>query len=331
MAVISASEWDRFLEKYPNAHILQTRLWGEFKASFGWKPVYIQSGSSGAQVLFRKIPFGFSLGYIPKGPIGPIHKEFMDEIINQCNMEKAIGLYLEPDCWEEEFDPQFLINLQFDKSKISIQPRRTILVSLEGNEDKILERMKQKTRYNIRLSQKKGVTVEPSGDIEVFIQQMKQTSLRDQFSVHDSNYYRLVFKEFSENNKCELLIAKFNNKPIAALMVFFQGERAWYFYGASSDEERNRMPAYLLQWEAIQYAARRGCTEYDLWGIPDHDEAFLEKNFMSRDDGLWGVYRFKRGFGGKLVRSAGVFQKEIKPLLFNSYKMAINLRKGSLL
>jgi peptidoglycan pentaglycine glycine transferase (the first glycine) len=330
MAVISASEWDCFLEKYPNAHILQTRLWGEFKASFGWKPVYIQSSSSGGQLLFREIPFGFSLGYIPKGPIGPVHKELMDEIIDQCNVEKAIGLYLEPDCWEAEFDPQLLLNLQFNQSRISIQPRRTIIVSLEGSEDNLLERMKQKTRYNIRLAQKKGVIVEPSLDIEIFIQLMNQTSRRDQFSIHDPNYYRLVFKEFSGNNKCELLIAKFNNKPIAALMVFFHGKRAWYFYGASSDEERNKMPAYLLQWEAMKYASRQGCTEYDLWGVPDNDEVFLEENFMVRDDGLWSIYRFKRGFGGKLVRSAGVFQKEIKPLLFKPYQLAINFRKGSL-
>jgi peptidoglycan pentaglycine glycine transferase (the first glycine) len=330
MAVISAPEWDHFLEKYPNAHILQTRLWGEFKANFGWKPVYIQSGTSGSQVLFRKIPFGFSLGYIPKGPIGLNRKELLDEIVNQCNIENAIGLYLEPDCWEEEYDPKFLLNLQFDKSKVSIQPRRTILVSLEGSEENLLERMKQKTRYNIRLAQKKGVTVEPSNDIEIFIQLMKQTSLRDQFSVHDPNYYRLVFKEFSVNNKCELLIAKFSKKPVAALMIFFHGNRAWYFYGASSDEERNRMPAYLLQWEAMKHAAKRGCTEYDLWGVPDDDEAFLEENFMVRNDGLWGVYRFKRGFGGKLARSAGVFQKEIKPFLFKPYQLAINLRKGSI-
>ena len=190
--------------------------------------------------------------------------------------------------------------------------------------------MKQKTRYNIRLAQKKGITIEPSEDIEIFIWLIKQTSVRDQFNVHDPSYYRAVFKKFSAANGCKLLIAKYNNRPIAGLMLFYHGNRAWYFYGASSDEERNRMPAYLLQWEAMLFAAKNGCTEYDLWGVPDHDEDFLELHFMSRDDGLWGVYRFKRGFGGKVVRSAGVFEKEIKPLLFKSYQVAINLRKGSL-
>jgi peptidoglycan pentaglycine glycine transferase (the first glycine) len=330
MAVISPTEWDFFLEKHPNAHILQTKLWGEFKADFGWKPVYIQSNDSGAQILFRKLPFGFSLGYIPKGPVGPFNKELFNEVIQQCNHERAIGLYLEPDSWEKEFDPKVLLDLEFEKSKISIQPIRTIFINLEGKEEDLLERMRQKTRYNIRLAQKKGITVETSEDIELFVRLIKQTSVRDQFNVHDPGYYRAVFKKFSKVNQCKLLIAKYNNHPIAGLMLFYHGNRAWYFYGASSDEERNRMPAYLLQWEAMLFAARNGCTEYDLWGVPDHDEDFLELNFTSRDDGLWGVYRFKRGFGGKVVRSAGVFEKEIKPFLFKSYQVAINLRKGSL-
>jgi peptidoglycan pentaglycine glycine transferase (the first glycine) len=330
MAVISSMEWSHFLEKYPNTHILQTRQWGEFKAGFGWKPVCIQSGSSGAQVLFRKLPFGYSLGYVPKGPIGTFNQELMKEINDLCRAEKAIALYLEPDSWDLEFDFQSLLNQNFAKSKISIQPVRTILISLEGSEENLLGRMKQKTRYNIRLAQKKGVTVKPSKDIEIFVQLMKLTSLRDQFNVHDSNYYRAVFRKFSESNECELLISEYENRPIAGLMIFYHGKRAWYFYGASSDNERNKMPAYLLQWEAILYAKRKNCTEYDLWGVPDHDQTFLEENFTSREDGLWGVYRFKRGFGGKVVRSAGVFEKEIKPFLFKSYQAAINLRKGSL-
>ena len=135
---------------------------------------------------------------------------------------------------------------------------------------------------------------------------------------------------FHKENACELLIAKYHETPLAALMLFMRGKRAWYFYGASSDEERNRMPAYLLQWEAMRLAAKRGCTEYDLWGIPDFDEETLESTFMARDDGLWGVYRFKRGFGGKLVRSTGVFQKILNPPLFHLYQTIYKLRKGSL-
>ncbi len=134
--------------------------------------------------------------------------------------------------------------------------------------------MKQKTRYNIRLAQKKGITIEASNDIEVFIRLMRETGERNQFGIHNADYYRQVHRTFIQDQSCELLIAKFQETPIAALLIFMRGKRAWYFYGASSDEERNRMPTYLLQWEAMRVAAKRGCTEYDLWGIPDHDEEY---------------------------------------------------------
>jgi peptidoglycan pentaglycine glycine transferase (the first glycine) len=331
MSEISSLAWDQYLENHPNAHILQSKLWGEFKENFGWKPVYIQSGTSGAQILFKKLLFGFSIGYIPKGPIGLYCKELLDEIFIQCQIENAIVLYVEPDSWAGEFDSHSLLKVGFEESNISIQPQRTILISLEGNEDDWLGKMKQKTRYNIRLAQKKEIFIESSTDVEVFNRLMKKTGERDQFGVHDGNYYRLVYKKFSAENCCELLIAKYLDKPIAALMIFFRGKRAWYFYGASDDGDRNRMPTYLLQWEAMRLAAKRGCIEYDLWGVPDHDEAFLENNFMSREDGLWGVYRFKRGFGGKLMRSAGVFQKIFNLQLFGLYQMVYKFRKSSMI
>ncbi len=330
MSVITPAEWDKFISEHINAHILQTRLWGEFKAQFGWKSMYIKAGSSGAQLLFRKLPFGFSIGYVPKGPIDHFRQGILDELIMQSKIQNAIVLYVEPDSWEDEFDDTCLLNSEFEHQDFSIQPRRSILLSLEGTEDQILGRMKQKTRYNIRLAQKKEIKVESSKDIEKFLYLMKITGERNQFGVHHPDYYRSVFKIFSKENACELLIAKYRDTPVAALMLFMRGKRAWYFYGASSDEERNRMPAYLLQWEAIRLAVKRGCIQYDLWGVPDFDEDTLEKTFMSRDDGLWGVYRFKRGFGGELKRSAGVFQKVLNPPLFQLYQMVYKLRKGSL-
>jgi len=103
-------------------------------------------------------------------------------------------------------------------------------------------------------------------------------------------------------------------------MVFALGKRAWYFYGASNDRERNRMPTYLLQFEAMRWAAARGCAQYDLWGVPDEDEETLEAGFEQRSDGLWGVYRFKRGFGGLLRRAAPTYEKVYNPLLYALYR-----------
>ena len=104
-----------------------------------------------------------------------------------------------------------------------------------------------------------------------------------------------------------------------AMMVFARGRRAWYVYGASTDEERNRMPTYLLQWEAMRWARSKGAEEYDLWGVPDEDEETLEADFTRRNDGLWGVYRFKRGFGGKLKRAAQAVDRVYNPWLYKLY------------
>jgi lipid II:glycine glycyltransferase (peptidoglycan interpeptide bridge formation enzyme) len=157
--------------------------------------------------------------------------------------------------------------------------------------------MKQKTRYNIRLAQKKGVTVFPTNDLDTFHQLMQVTGQRDAFGVHSLDYYRRAYDLFHPRGECELFLAKLEGEALGGLMVFARGERAWYFYGASSDRRREVMPTYLLQWEAMRWARSRGCTSYDLWGVPDTDEQALEAQFTERADGLWGVYRFKRGLG----------------------------------
>ena len=117
----------------------------------------------------------------------------------------------------------------------------------------------------------------------------------------------------------ELLVAEYEGRPLAALMVFARGRRAWYLFGASTDRERNRMPAYLLQWEAMRWARARGCEEYDLWGVPDEEEPALEACFETRTGGLWGVYRFKRGFGGRVVRAAQARDRVYNRLLYRVY------------
>jgi len=188
--------------------------------------------------------------------------------------------------------------------------------------------MKQKTRYNIRLAEKKGVTVRLSNDLENFHRVSQITAERDGFFVHSQDYYQKAFDYFAQDEHVALFEARLDTKALAYLMMFINGQRAWYFYGASDDAYRNLMPAYLLQWEAMRYAKARGATVYDLWGIPDEDEATLEGTFMTSTDGLWGVYRFKRGFNGRVVRSLPAYVKVYKPLLYRLYQAYRKRRKG---
>ena len=194
------------------------------------------------------------------------------------------------------------------------------MVDISGDEASILAAMKQKTRYNIRLAKKKGVTVRPGTetDITLFYNLSRLTSNRDGFGIHSLEYYQTAYQLFAPD-RCALFFAEFNHKPLAALMVFKQNQQAYYFYGASSNAHRNLMPAYLLQWEAICWAKKQGCTTYDLWGIPNTNIETLETEFNHRHDGLWGVYRFKRGFGGQVIKSIGAYDYVYNSLLYKLY------------
>ncbi len=320
MPEVTFSQWRDFVAAHPNLHLLQTAEWGELKSAFGWKPVRIINGDVGAQILFRKLPLGFTIGYIPKVAISDQSSvnsdQFWKEVDAVCKRHHAIFLKLEVDAWE----PEFILHLSsFIFSEHNIQPPRTITLDITGSEDDILARMKQKTRYNVRLAEKKGVTVRAWDDLDAFHQMMQVTGGRDDFGVHSLEYYRRAYELFHPTGMAELLVAEYEGKPLAALMVFACGRRAWYVYGASNDQERNRMPTYLLQWEALRWAKARGCEEYDLWGVPDEDEAKLEAEFESRHDGLWGVYRFKRGFGGELKRAVQAMDRVYSPLLYKLY------------
>jgi peptidoglycan pentaglycine glycine transferase (the first glycine) len=321
MTELTASAWEEFLAGYPEAHLLQTTAWGVLKAGFGWTPLRVVVGQTGAQVLLRRLPLGFSLAYIPRGPVGPDWPALWPELRRSCRRRGDILLKVEPDVWEPATAGLLHGPLAgFFASPQTVQPPRTVVVNLEGDEEVLLGRMKQKTRYNIRLAQKKEVIVYPSGDLDTFYHMIQVTGTRDGFGVHSLAYYRQVYQLFQPRGECELLQAEYAGQPLAALMVFAHGSRAWYFYGASSDAERSRMPTYLLQWEAMRWAHAHGCREYDLWGIPDVDETELEAGFAERSDSLWGVYRFKRGFGGQVQRTIGAWDLPYQPLLYRLYR-----------
>jgi peptidoglycan pentaglycine glycine transferase (the first glycine) len=333
MPIVSLADWNQFLSTHPHAHLLQTGEWGELKSGFGWKPVRLVTGDVGVQILFRKLPLGFTVGYIPKlafsAQQSAFSKELWHEINLVCKQNRAIFLKLEPDNWENH-QPTGELQITNTKLRISphnIQPPRTIIVDIKGSEEEILARMKQKTRYNIRLAEKKGVTVRSWDDIESFHRMMLITGGRDGFGVHSREYYRRAYELFHPKQMGELLVAEYEGKPLAALFVARNGNRAYYLYGASTDQERNRMPTYLLQWEAMKWAKACGCEEYDLWGVPDEDEPTLEANFEERHDGLWGVYRFKRGFGGQLKRAVQAVDRVYHPLLYWAYLRFIGNRE----
>ncbi len=329
---IDATAWDDFVRAAPNGHVLQTTAWAQLKEHFGWKTGYALVKKAdhiraGAQVLFRPLPLGLGrVAYVPKGPIINWTDEtstaiLMDALHRLCRAQRAIFLKIEPDEEDNPTCAQRLRERGFRLSSQTIQPRRTILVDLTLGEEAILAQMKSKTRYNIRLAARKDVTVRAGTeqDLDAFYRLMVITAERNRFGVHSREYYETAYRLFVPRGIGQLFLAEYQGEVIAGIMVFAWGDKAWYMYGASSDAHRNRMPNYLLQWEAMLWAKSLGCRTYDLWGIPDEDEETLEAHFLDRHDGLWGVYRFKRGFGGRTMRYLGAWDYIYRPALYRLY------------
>jgi lipid II:glycine glycyltransferase (peptidoglycan interpeptide bridge formation enzyme) len=220
-----------------------------------------------------------------------------------------------------------------------VQPRSTVLVDLTPEPDDILAGMKSKWRYNIRLAKRKGVTIRQGtrADLSAVYELMQKTAQRDEFSIHSPHYYRAAYDLFAGQSSATLdqpaatwLLAEHQGDLLSAIVIFALGHRAWYFWGASSNLRRNLMPNHLLQWEAICWARERGCRVYDLWGIPDavgRDPSVDDDPTAWGSDGLWGVFRFKRGFGGRIERSAGAWDMVISRLGYWLYTRAITMTR----
>lgn len=325
----SLQDWENFLDSHPEAHLLQTAPWGRLKSAFGWRSFYCIENGAGTQVLLRPLRLGFHIGYLPRGPVPSSQQALaavQPALDDLCRSHRVIFLRIEPDWADSQICRTELRNLGYLPAPHTVQPPRTVLVDLAGTEEELLGRMRSKTRYNIRLAMRHGVTVVPSSDTETFARMIQITGDRDSFSIHSEAYYRQAYEVFAAREQVVLLLAYFQEEPIAGLMAFSQGRRSWYLYGASTDLHREVMAPHLLQWEAMRWARSHGCTEYDLWGIPDEAEEILEAQFATRQDGLWGVYRFKRGFGGRVQRSVGAWDRIFHRPAYRLYQILTGRR-----
>lgn len=331
------AEWDDFIAGHPHGSILQTTHWARLKGRFGWRSyrVWVRDQgklTAGAQLLFRSRAWGLlRIGYLPHGPLVDWdNAELANVLFNQIDWavwEHRAGLLkIEPLLWQDDLDEgqwqALCARHELVTPTDTVQPPRTMLLDLTQSEEALLAAMKPKTRYNIRLAERKEVTVREgtAADLPAFTRLMQTTGQRNAFGVHSPDYYRAAFELFAPEGHAALWLAEFNGRPLAGVMVFKWGRRASYLFGGSSDEERQRMPSYAAQWAAVRWAKQQGCIAYDLWGVPDAEPDELEAQFEQRDDGLWGVYRFKRGWGGRIARTVGCADKVYNDLVYRLYR-----------
>jgi lipid II:glycine glycyltransferase (peptidoglycan interpeptide bridge formation enzyme) len=303
--ITSADEWDKAVSSLPDAHVLQSWAWGEIKARHGWTPkrvLFCINGvpAAGAQTLRRRVPrTPYGVLYVPKGPAldyenTALFAAILGEIEQMARQERAIFVKVDPDIRTSQAAAAVLEKRGWIVSAEQIQFHNTVTLDIGRTEQEILDAMKPKWRYNIRLAEKKGVyvIVGDEGALETFYEMYAETSARDNFLIRSFAYYKDVWETMLRAGRARVLLAKVGDETVAGLVLFWYGRRAWYFYGASMNSHRDLMPNHLLQWRAMQLSRELGCTEYDFWGAPD----VLEESAP-----MYGVYKFKMGFGGEFV------------------------------
>jgi len=335
--------WNSEIAALPGAHILQTWEWGQFKAIYDWRPIpkiwrdeqgEIKAAAMVLQRSIRLAGFGpeFKILYVPRGPMldwqdVKLRQTVLTDLQALAKKTGAIFIKIDPEValgrgTPEEGSPplsenanEILTNLQhlgWQYSQDQIQFRNTVVIDLTGTEEDWLARMKQKARYNLRLAHKKGVTVRKGTleDLPLVYRMYAETSVRDGFVIRPEGYYRHAWEGFIKSGLAEILLAEVEGEVVAGLIVFFFAGKAWYLYGMSRQIHRDKMPNYLLQWEAMRFASAHGCKQYDLWGAPD---------VFDDSDSMWGVFRFKEGLGGEVVRFIGAWDYPSRPLLYRLY------------
>ena len=335
--------WNTMLASLPGAHVLQTWEWGQVKTAYGWKalPYTWQDGRgqvvAAALILQRSLsiaglPTGLRVLYVPKGPVfdwnnASLRPRILNELAVLARQQGATFIKIDPDVRLGTGEPGLpgaqenpvgqqvqweLISSGWRFSDEQIQFRNTVLVDLRPDEGALLANMKPKTRYNIRLAGRKGVVVRKGSqaDFDILYRMYAETSLRDCFVIRTQAYYFRVWSIFMKAGMADVLIAEVGKEVVAAVFVFRFAQKAWYLYGMSSQAHREKMPSHLLQWEAIRLARAAGCTVYDLWGAPD---------VFDESDPLWGVYRFKSGLGGQVVRTLGAWDLPLRPTIYRLY------------
>ncbi|MCC6603607.1 MAG: peptidoglycan bridge formation glycyltransferase FemA/FemB family protein [Anaerolineae bacterium] len=338
----SKTTFAQALAGLPYAHALQSWAWAEQKSRWGWTPIplTLTIGESSweplaaAMVLKRKLPrTPFCILYVPKGPAldykdGALRRVVLAELENIARRERAIFIKIDPEVvksWGDEGERPSPLGTKFTQelkdrgwrfSNEQIQFRHTVELDLTQSEENLLAAMKSKTRYNIRLAERKGIVIRSGteADFPVMAEMYAATAVRDGFGIRPTAYYLDAWHSFHQAKMGHLLIAEFEGDPVAAVYLVRFGQRVIYMYGASTDKERPRMPNHLLQWEAIRWAKAQGCTVYDFWGAPDD---FVES------DRLWGVWRFKEGFSGQVVRHIGAWDFPVRPLLYQLYTVIL--------
>jgi peptidoglycan pentaglycine glycine transferase (the first glycine) len=332
--ITDCQQWDDFVTASVCCNITQSYEWGELAPHLGAEALRVgvvdEQGQLCAAMLLlitrapvlRRPYFYAARGPVIDDPNSPAMTVLLDFVKAEARKRGAFMLKVEPSV--PDGDERWLAALKkqgFCPNPYAVHVRNEWVLDLRPDEKALLAGMKEKWRYNIRLAGRKGVTVrkgDGQADLDTFYRLYEVTSERDQFFINNKKHYEDVMRLYREGDRAALFLAEYEGKAIAGIIVLRLGHWSWYMFGASSNEQRNLMPNHLLQWTAMQWARSHGCWYYNFRGIPE---------VLEEGEELWGVYVFKRGFGGYALRFLETHDLVYQPVVYKLYMRLLEVKR----
>ncbi len=309
------SQYEKFAAGSKNVSFMQSECWSKVKQGWESEQVILTDDNgkelAAAQLLFKKFSFlHTSFAYAPRGPVCDVHdKETLAKLTEKMKevaaKHHAFLIRVDPMVLQDDKEAidnlnsvGFRQNLKKTEDD-TIQSLKNYVLPLEGKtEEEIFQNFHPKWRYNVRTAIRKGVEcVVDNSKVDDFFTLMQETGTRDHFHIRPKEYFELLLSAFGENARLYMCYSP-DHQPLSGALSIRFGDRVNYVYGASTQNQRNLMPNYLMQWSMIQWAIQSGCRIYDFMGVPHYED---------ESHSNYGVYRFKKGFNGHPVTYAGEF------------------------
>jgi peptidoglycan pentaglycine glycine transferase (the first glycine) len=340
--ITDREQWNNFLTSQPRGHLHQSYEWGELNKYQG-RPIYrlgaLEQGRIVGSMLLAVSPVPIALPipkllpywlYCLRGPTveqpdSPALAALINHAEEIARREHAVILRLEPNVADDDPDMDAWIASYhasgFRTNPYALYPRRSWVLDIRPDSDHLLANFKMTWRQNVRIAERKGVIVreaESEADFDAYYNLMEVTSKRDNFLLLSKDYHKEILRQFAGTNDAVLYLAEHEGEAIATKMLIRFGDWCWDLYGASSNSKRNLKPTYLLQYRCFQWAKARGCSYFDFRAIPE---------VLEPGEEMWGVYEFKKGFGGFSRLNIPTQDYVVRPLIYTAWRKYVEIRR----
>jgi len=341
--ITDCEQWNNFLTSQPRGHLLQSYEWGELNTYLGGRIYRLGALDDGRMVgalmvSVAQVPLPVSLlgirfnwlygtrGPTVEHPDSPALTALIEYAHSIARKEHAVVLRLEPNIADDDPEMDAWIAayraLGFQINPTAVHGRRSWVLDIRPPAEELLSNFKMTWRQNVRSAERKGVIIRAAdndADFDAYYELLKVTSERDAFFIHNKDYHREIMHHFAGKGDAVLYLAEHEGEAIAAKMLIRFGDWCWDMFGASSNSKRNLKPTYLLQYRCIQWAKSRGCSYFDFRTIPE---------ILEPGEEMWGVYEYKKGFGGFSRLNIPTQDYVYRPLIYNAWRNAVEMRRA---